>query len=281
MAEMLRDRMVETDIIHKAETGFTFITGFETEIDYLPVGDSSTLSWTTLNADSVHLNGAMVESEGSLKISPPETTDYMMIAFGAKSNDTIVLTQEVYTPELARLRIYPNKVTRYQGDTVFFQVYYHDQVNNLLTGVYFPVEWNLDGSGHLYEESDTSVFFVAVDADTTDLVVSYEEFSDVAVITVRESVSGLYAELPKDDIKVFPNPAGDELNIRLNNSGSVVTVKIYDAKGMLVMDKKLRTDTMTENTYSLKTNKLKEGTYILRISASGRVFDDQLIVIKR
>lgn len=46
-------------------------------------GQSSTLTWTTENADNVTLQGAKVETGGSQTVSPTRSTDYHLVATGA------------------------------------------------------------------------------------------------------------------------------------------------------------------------------------------------------
>ncbi|HEY6251191.1 MAG TPA: peptidoglycan-associated lipoprotein Pal [Candidatus Angelobacter sp.] len=45
-------------------------------------GQSSTLTWTTENADNVTLQGAKVDAGGSQSVSPTRSTDYHLIATG-------------------------------------------------------------------------------------------------------------------------------------------------------------------------------------------------------
>ena len=73
MAEMLLDRIGESDLIHRAVTGRTFITSFVCDKELFPAGESAELSWMTINADSVFINGEPVDIEGSLQVTPADT----------------------------------------------------------------------------------------------------------------------------------------------------------------------------------------------------------------
>lgn len=46
-------------------------------------GQSSTLTWSTENADNVTLNGAKVDAGGSQSVTPAQSTDYHLVATGA------------------------------------------------------------------------------------------------------------------------------------------------------------------------------------------------------
>ncbi len=283
MAEMIRDRMVETDIIHKVDTGLTFITSFETAKSPLPIGDSTELSWTSINADSVWLNGQLVFSEGSLMVSPAITTIYTLIAKGIKSSDTISINQEMYTRELSRLRIFPaTSIWNFTGDTIFFQVFYYDQKDKMITNTYYNVQWDIiRGSySYLFGQSDTSVYMVVLAADTTNLQVSFEEFSDVATI-VAKYATGLHKNEMINKVKVFPNPCNDLLNIHLETSDYPLSVVVYDMKGALHLSETLYSVKDGQQIYSLNTQNLPEGAYILKIEYSDGVFAEKLFVVKK
>ncbi len=281
MAQLILDKMIETDIIHKVDTGLTFITSFKTEKTPIPIGDSTTLSWTTINADSVLLNGELVPANNSMKVSPPETTVYTLMAYGQKSNDTIQLTQEMYVPELSRLRIYPAVDRKYVGDTTFFQVFYHDQVDNLMTGVYFSVQWTItEGSGTLYNETDTSAFFIIEIADTSYLVVSYEDLSDEAMIIGRTVSTGIPENANRPELIVFPNPCNEVMHIQFESNGSPVSVKVFDMKGGLLLHETVNAKKTGSITYNMNISHLPEGSYFLKIENSGKVFTNTIVVLK-
>ena len=174
MAEMLLDRIIKSDIIHKAVTGQTFITSFSTYSNSIPMGGTAELNWTIINADSVFINGEPVEKEGGVMVAPTGTTTYTLVAKGQVKNDTSSITLEVYVQELARLRLSPSQPRRDTGDTIFFQAYHYDQFDLQFTRNYADITWSLEGSGLLYEKTDTSVFFVCERPDTSYLEVSYQ-----------------------------------------------------------------------------------------------------------
>ncbi|MBN2522798.1 MAG: T9SS type A sorting domain-containing protein [Bacteroidales bacterium] len=281
MAKLILDKMTETDIVHKVDTGLTFITSFKTEDSPIPVGDSTSLSWTTINADSVYLNGELVSANNNMKISPPATTVYTLVAYGQKSNDTLQLTQEMYVPELSRLRIYPEVDRKYVGDTTFFQVFYHDQEENLMTSVYFSVQWTVEGTGILFDATDTSVFHIAENADTSYLVVSYEELSDQAMIIGRAVTTGIPENTNRSEVIVFPNPCNEVMYIQFASDGNPVSVEVIDMKGVLLLHETATATKAEKGIYSINISHLPEGSYFLTIKNSGKVFTDKIVILKK
>ena len=66
MAQIVNDRFEETDVIRQAERGLTFITHAESDRQYITGKDSvGTLSWTTINATAVYLDGTEVDINGT------------------------------------------------------------------------------------------------------------------------------------------------------------------------------------------------------------------------
>ncbi len=58
-------------------------------------GESSTLSWNTMAASSVTLNGATVQAEGSMQVTPAETSIFTLIATGTDGTQYQAVTVNV------------------------------------------------------------------------------------------------------------------------------------------------------------------------------------------
>lgn len=282
MADIILDRIIESDIIHKADTGLTFITSFKTGIANLVVGDSATLSWTSINADSVKLNGQIVPGNGSLKVSPPETTEYTILAMGERTNDSLKLTQQVYTPELSRMVINPARVSLFEGDTINLAVKYYDQLGIMITDTTYDVQWSIaSGSGSLIDKTDISVKYIAGAAGATVLLVEFGDLSATADITVKPLVAILNNPSLKTGVEVFPNPSDDILNLDFEIAeASDVSVKIYDMKGGLYHQEFFMSTTNGRQTHSLKTSHLPEGNYIIKMEFDRGLYTN-MFVIKR
>ena len=85
----------------------------------------------------------------------------------------------------------------------------------------------------------------------------YSEPYDL-VIDVQPDVSKINNNT--NNIKLFPNPVKDELNIVLNNS-SYNKVQILDITGKVVIEKNID----NSNRVNISTSKLKDGIYFCKI----------------
>ena len=116
MAELIYAKLLEIDLIPEV-AGYPVIKKFESDLDSVPALDSVTLSWTTINADSVKLNDQLVPVNGSKKVTSSEDASYSLIAYNEKGTDTLVIDQVFYITEDIRqetlsksITIFPNPV---------------------------------------------------------------------------------------------------------------------------------------------------------------------------
>jgi acyl-CoA thioesterase-1 len=280
MARIILGRIIETDIIHEADTGYTFVTCFDTETNLIAFKDSVLLSWTTINADSVLLNGQVVPENGSMKVSPHETMIYTLLAAGEKSTDSLVLVQEVYYPVLSTLKIYPKSKTLYEGDSIYLQLYYYDQLQKFIHDTVYDIEWSVtNGNGYLCEETGTSAVYVAVSEGIDTVSAEYGDIISRAPMTVKPLVTGVEDALPDRQVRVFPNPADNEINFSIAIARApFLKVKIFDLKGVLCKDEDFHFKEGTRQDICLSTGDLADGTYIIEIEYSGRLYTDKLFI---
>jgi acyl-CoA thioesterase-1 len=280
MARIILDRIIETDIIHEADTGYTFVTGFNTDKNLIAFKDSVLLSWTTINADSVLLNGQAVPENGSLKVSPHETTVYTLLAAGEKNTDSLVLVQEVYYPVLSTLKIYPKSKTLYEGDSIYLQLYYYDQIQKPIHDTVYDIQWFVsNGYGYLCEETGASAVYVAVSEGIDTVSAEYGDIICKAPMTVKPAVTGIVDPLTDWQIRVYPNPADNKINLFIATARApFLKVKIFDLKGVLYRDEDFYFKKGTRQTVSLSTGDLNEGTYIIEIEYSGCLYTDKLFI---
>lgn len=272
MAKMLMERIIESDLISQADTGYTFITEFSTSTNPIAKNSSADLSWLTINANSTYLNDVLVDNQGSIEISPEESTTYTLVAKGKKSNDTLELFQEVYIPDLARLKISPSKITRSVGDSIYFEASQYDQFNRKLTHDYFDVDWSIVGSGSLIQETDTSVIFVCVSPDTSYLSVSYNgDFPDEARVIVKSTTSSSSLKTDETLFSVYPNPANNQLNISTELNGRY-TVEIHSLSGQEIF----RTE-MKEKSSKIDLSTFRQGIYFITFSSKEFIRTEKII----
>lgn len=78
--------------------------------------------------------------------------------------------------------------------------------------------------------------------------------------------------LQSDSIRIFPNPAGDFLNIQLNSNNSIL-VEIIAMDGVIVFSKKLFD---TKNNNQIKLIGIDKGLYVCRLNDGNRVYSLKL-----
>jgi acyl-CoA thioesterase-1 len=282
MAQIILDRIIETDIIHEADTGYTFVTSFDTEKSLIAFKDTVLLNWTTINADSVLLNGQVVPENGSLKVSPHETTIYTILAAGEKNTDSLVLVQEVYYPVLSTLKIYPKSKTLYEGDSIYLQLYYYDQLQKRILDTVYDIEWSVvNGNGYICEETGTSAVYVAVSEGTDTVSAGYGDIICKAPMTVKPLVTGIVDPVPDWQVGIYPNPAHNKINLSIAKTRApYLKVRIFDLKGVLYKYKDFHFKEGTRQNICLNTGDLDEGTYIIEIEYSGSLYTDKLFIRK-
>jgi len=89
--------------------------------------------------------------------------------------------------------------------------------------------------------------------------------ADTILQFVEQMTKGVAEETPQDNqIKVYPSPARDVLNVTDLRSSITKHFEIYDLLGRKQMD-----FSGSENTYAISVNELKPGCYMLRITTNG------------
>ena len=95
---------------------------------------------------------------------------------------------------------------------------------------------------------------------------SYGDIEDYGVIFVQNLSN---EEFNDSNIKLYPNPTNDFLNIELSN-GDIKDLEVYDMAGKLIISKKI-----SSKTYRLDIQYLSNGNYILKINNSSQKFIKQ------
>jgi hypothetical protein len=138
-------------------------------------------------------------------------------------------------------------------------------------GVYY--EWNVTSFVQSQAAGDGVVSLVFSDAATTNAQIifsSKEATANKPQLVVTSSnilksvdVSAEFQVITNKELKIYPNPVSDELQIQ--NADQNSTIEIFNLSGKLVLTKKFDVDNNTLNVGSLKA-----GMYILKASESNR-----------
>ncbi|MBN2273342.1 MAG: T9SS type A sorting domain-containing protein [Bacteroidales bacterium] len=272
MARILFNTIVDSDIVHEVETGLTFINDFKTDKKIIAVNDSATISWTTINADSVTLDGNTVQSSGSLKVSPQDTTIFTLRAFGIKSLDSMQLEQQVYFPELLKLFISPRNIRIYPGDTAELTLYYYDQMNKTIKDtIYDDVEWSItEGDGQIINTTGAAATFIAESTGSIVVMAKKGDIVNEVTILVKEPVNSI-EQYVTGRLRIFPNPGSDRIIIRLETlNPTPLHIQLFDLNGTLVKDESHYIPVAGNHTYQIFLGNLTPGIYLYQIEHSGK-----------
>jgi len=275
MAQLVVDKMIETDIIHQVETGFTFVTSVSSNKRTIPSGESVTLSWTTINADSVLIEGQKVANSGSISLSPIQTNVYTVYAYGAKSIDSMKFEQNVYMPQLAKISATPKTAKITQNDSVKMELSFYDQENKVIAGRTFDVNWSIrEGGGYLIDKTGTSATFVGSEAGKAYVIASVGEIQFEIRITIEANVGSKQLQNTQA-IRLFPNPVNKNVNLEVSGiSEGKLEIRVYDVKGALCHNETLETSSGKQS-YSVNTEKLSPGIYLLEAETNWVKFTEK------
>jgi hypothetical protein len=266
MAKIVYNKIIEKNLVHKVEKGYTYVTGITTANRIVVQGDSATLSWTTLNADSVLFDGKKVALNGSIGVSTAKTNLYTVYAYGPKSIDSLKFTQPVYVPALTKLNINTKVVKMNQGDSVSFLLYFYDQQNRLLTGKHYNVKWSIgSGSGILTGITDSTAIFVGSEAGKVNVDATLGTLSVEVKVTVAAKVGISNSKLNLEN-KFYPNPSKGLLTFEIvSNDTKPVEIKILDLKGAVQLKEDFIISKAGKQKLTMKTNSLKSGMYLFEV----------------
>lgn len=210
IARMVFNKIVESDLVHRVEPGFTFVTGISTSKRLIAQNNEAVISWTTRNAETVTLDGVPVDLNGSMEVTPSETTTYTIRAVGNKSTDEMKFTQEVYAPVLTEMKVNPRTSVIGVGDSVVVTVTFIDQQGKEMNQN-FTVNWEIyEGDGQLVNPTSNSVTFVSTVLGTSRIRGTVGDIKVEARFVV-ENKTGLGSNISGPKITIYPNPVHNKL----------------------------------------------------------------------
>lgn len=156
----------------------------------------------------------------------------------------------------------------------------YDHVGRALIGGYNGQEGSIPNT--LSNEQISTYSFNYKLPDGTD----YKNFYAVGVIIDNETgvvvnsrklpISNLSIdEVTKNKIiKIYPNPADEMINIKINNTDNY-TLSIYNIAGKLVAKQKIASG---KNTISYNVSNLAKGVYIVSLSTENKSYSEKLVI---
>lgn len=276
MGKMAFDKFIETDIVHQVETGFTYVTNVKSDKKVVPPGGAATISWTTINADSVLVNGIKYDVNGSMKVNPLVTTRYSVYAYGKKGLDSMFYTQTVYIPELEKIALNPKSKTIDQYDSLLITLKFYDQENQAMSPDLFNLVWDIrEGGGYLIEKTKESVVFVGSVAGKSYVSATAGNISAETRVTINEKV-GVNEQGMFKNVKVYPNPINDKVNFEAESNENKLSARIFNLNGELCLFKEFINNGNSVQ-YEVNTASLKPGVYLFEISDSKKMYSGKII----
>lgn len=181
-------------------------------------------------------------------------------------------------------------VIRSEGDTIHFTPPY-GQPTTRITDKTAMINWIGMGAGYTYEvdlSTDTFKTFVPgykakMLTDHTALLVGLESETDyqyrVRAYQGDEFVSQSSSDIlltfrtepiilgQKESAQIYPNPASDRLNIKLNSPSNRTLVKLMDLSGKVYLNTELQTSNL--NNIHLDVANYPSGIYFLKVGENG------------
>ncbi|MFN5415822.1 MAG: T9SS type A sorting domain-containing protein [Flavobacteriia bacterium] len=124
-------------------------------------------------------------------------------------------------------------------------------------------------------EAQTSYYF-----DMTDATWYYTTATPIVRMNF-ESTLGINTNTNINNLSVYPNPAKDKIAIEINlNNKSNVSLNITDLTGKVVLAKELGNQKAGNHTYTVDTNTISNGVYVMNIVTNGVVSAHKLVINK-
>lgn len=263
MAEIVYNKIVENDLIHQVEPGLAFVSSFEQSKSLVPAGIAVELKWTTINADSVFLDGVSVDPSGSIEVIAEVNKVYTLAAKGSKNTSDYLLYLNAYNPEKSGLIISTSSSDYSNGNPVILYVDYIDQEGLKMNENTSNITWSfIEGEGEFGDQTDTSIVFIPVATGNIIVKASEGDLSVQKTLKVNNltSVSGTINSV---DIEVLPNPVKSTLYFRLENINSKkVQIRVYNLLGVPLIDQEFRRSGQETLQFELNTSGLNQGVYV-------------------
>ena len=272
MAKIIYDKMIETDLIHQVDAGLTFISQFRQTTGSVAVGSKVTLSWTTIFADSVFLDGELVDASGTIEVVAEAGKQYVLTAKSDRNTSTFPLTLDAYVPEKTSIKITPSSYAFQNGKPVTLYSIFYDQRSKKMADKSSSIVWSvLEGEGTFSDQTDSSVVFTP---GAVESVKVEAKEGDVSGTYSRSVNPELYVSIPEKQaasVNIYPNPASESLNFRFEgNTASGIQISIFNILGEEIINRDIKA-VSNYSGFEMDISGLEEGVYIYAVTAGKNV----------
>ena len=280
MAEILYDTIIKTDLIHQVETGLAYVSSFDQAISPVAVGSSVELTWTTIFADSVFLDGVPVDPTGSIEVIAEENKVYTLTAKGPENTSDFPLKLNTYVAEASNLSISTSSDLYRDGDDVFLYAVIIDQYRQPMAENTSDLTWTIiEGEGLFGGQTDTSILFSPVVEGKVVIKAEEGELSGLITLWVY-SIESAIQDLKIKDVKVFPNPVSENLYFQLESfQNNSIQVKVFNLLGEKLLQQNFNVEGQGISKFELNTSVLKQGVYVYAIFIDSEVVYGQFIKV--
>lgn len=280
IAEIIYNKIIDTDLIHQVEAGLTYVSFFEQVTSPAAIGSEVEMRWATLFADSVFFDSILVDNEGSMKVIAEENKVYTITAKGSKNTSEFPLHLETYIPVKTNLFITTSSSDYSNGSPVVLYVQYTDQLGRVMDEKTQDVTWTIiEGNGKFEDQTDTSIVFIPVEEGKVTVEAKEGEFTKEKVLNVR-SFPTVVRNVSHKDVNVFPNPVNENLFFQIENfPNKTIQVSVFSLLGVQLLERNLTAEKQDISTFKLNTSDIKPGVYIYVISIDKETLYGQFIKI--
>lgn len=190
----------------------------------------------------------------------------------APSNATVPVELTSFEAVYAQNKVNLTWSTASEENNDFFAV------EKSLDGKVFEVLGEVQGAGTTIEAQEYSYTDMNITAKTNYYRLKQVDFDGTFAYSDIVVVEATGSNLTTTNVKTYPNPVVNELNIQLPASTKAVTFTIMDLTGKVVLvDNR---DEVTEETTTVEVGNLPSGTYMLQIENGGETTSKRIIIQK-
>ncbi len=253
-----------------------YISGnFTGEIDFNPgpgtdniVKNSFYGFVTKLNKDEKYLWTLTLDAN-FIKVLTDENNFYITGTFDGEVDFNPGLPKDVYNSRSGSDDIFITKMNKkgIYENTIVYGGAYEDDISDIHIN-----ENNISAAGYFLKETDV------IPGEETDIINSNGE-EDIFFKKFTLSTTGIVDINDNSAKKIYPNPAQNEITLEFEGSMGKSEITVFDMNGTRVINQNIMTNEGA-NVYTLGTEALSSGQYVIRIVSGANSATFKAVIIK-